>query len=390
MVSQYHNILLCVAGLTPQIITETLYALTQKRGERVDEIRVVTTLLGQERLVAGLLDPQHGQFFAFCRDYGIGPASIRFDHTSISAVQTSDGRTLDDIRLREENERVADRICEVVRKLTKDEGVRIHASAAGGRKTMGIFLASAMQLFGRRQDALSHVLVNEPFENHPDFFYPPPQPRLLELKDRQGQVIGQASTADARIELADIPFVRLRGVLDDWLNELPGSYGALVASAQEELDLRDAAQELRLNCGGKSVAMLNRRARLTEREFFVYLLFARARRLRLGEDGFLGLADITYDDLDETFRIISKARDAECGVVEYGSLPRFKFLKGLLREVQQQDMPSLQATITEVLSKIKSSLERNGLPDRCRIVAEGRRGALKYGLKIAPERIHWR
>jgi CRISPR-associated protein (TIGR02584 family) len=388
--TENRNILLCVAGMTPQIITETLYVLTQEQGERVDEIRVITTLAGQERIIRTLLDSACGKFFEFCRDFGIESASVRFDQTSIAPVQTADGRTLEDIRLRADNERAADRICEIVRELTSRPETRIHASAAGGRKTMGIYLASAMQLFGRRQDALSHVLVNEPFENHPDFFYPPPQPRLLELKDRQGQVIGQVSTADARIELADIPFVRLRGVLDDWLNELPGSYGALVASAQEELDLRDAAQELRLNCGGKSVAMLNRRARLTEREFFVYLLFARARRLRLGEDGFLGLADITYDDLDETFRIISKARDAECGVVEYGSLPRFKFLKGLLREVQQQDMPSLQATITEVLSKIKSSLERNGLPDRCRIVAEGRRGALKYGLKIAPERIHWR
>ena len=63
------QILLCVAGLTPQIITETLYALTQQRGERVDEIRVITTLGGRDRIRQALLDPQQGKFFAFCRDY---------------------------------------------------------------------------------------------------------------------------------------------------------------------------------------------------------------------------------------------------------------------------------------------------------------------------------
>src|SRR2546426_12133493 len=73
---QPRHILLCVAGLTPQIITETLYALTQQRGERIDEIRVITTLGGRDRILSALLDPQQGKFFAFCRDYGIAPDSI--------------------------------------------------------------------------------------------------------------------------------------------------------------------------------------------------------------------------------------------------------------------------------------------------------------------------
>ena len=47
-----------------------------------------------------------------------------------------------------------DRICDIVRELTKDAETRIHASAAGGRKTMSIYLTAAMQLFGRVQDTL--------------------------------------------------------------------------------------------------------------------------------------------------------------------------------------------------------------------------------------------
>lgn len=389
--SEYRNILLCVAGLTPQIITEVLYALTQQRRERVDEIRVITTLLGQDKLLKGLLDPQQGKFFAFCRDYGIDPASIRFDHTSITAVQTPDGRTLDDIRLKAENERTADRICEIVRELAKREDARIHASAAGGRKTMGIFLASAMQLFGRRQDALSHVLVNEPFENHHDFYYIPPQHATLELKDRQGNVIGHAFTADARIELADIPFVHLRGVLRGWLDELPSSYGEIVRKTQAELDVQDAAQELRLACDKKTVTLLNRKAKLTEMQFFFYLLFARACKLGWGEEGFLSMAEITYKDLDETFRLISRTRGRkqERGIEDWMDLPRFGFLPGLARDVERQDLESLQKTVIEVVAKIKQKMETAQLPERCWIATKGQRGDLRYGLRISPERIHW-
>ncbi len=387
---EYRNILLCVAGLTPQIITETLYALTQQRRQSVDEIRVITTLPGQDKLLKSLLDSPHGRFFAFCRDYGIAPKAIRFDHTSITAVQTSDGRTLDDIRLNEENRRTADRICEIVRELAKDENARIHASAAGGRKTMGIFLANAMQLFGRRQDALSHVLVNEPFENHPEFYYPPPVPVTLDLKDRQGQVIGQASTAEARVELADIPFVRLRGVLKDWLTDLPSGYGEIVERAQTELDLQDAAHDLRLDCKTKTVALLDQRAKLTEREFFFYLLFARARKMGRSADGCLSLDEITREELDATFRLLSQARGRERSVADYDALPRFdKFMPGLLRDIEKQDVESLQTTLTEVVSKIKISLDKQRLPDRCWITTSGARGQLRYGLRVAPERITW-
>jgi len=65
------RILLCVAGLTPQIITETLYSLTQQRNERVDEIRVITTLAGRDRIMEVLLNDTHGKFFEFCDDFKI-------------------------------------------------------------------------------------------------------------------------------------------------------------------------------------------------------------------------------------------------------------------------------------------------------------------------------
>jgi CRISPR-associated protein (TIGR02584 family) len=50
------NILLCVAGMTPQIITETLFALTQTQKAKIDEVQVITTLDGRDEVTETLLD----------------------------------------------------------------------------------------------------------------------------------------------------------------------------------------------------------------------------------------------------------------------------------------------------------------------------------------------
>ena len=197
------QILLCVLGMTPQIITETLYALTQGHKEHVDEIRVITMLKGCDLIKKLLLDPHEGKFFDFCRDYGIDSTSIKFDESTIAVVHTPDGVMLEDIRSLKEDRYAATQISEIVRELTQNPNTSIHASAAGGRKTMALHLLTAMQQYGRPQDKLWHVLVSKELQTHPDFFYIPLVPR--EFQTPYGRYI---STETAQINLVDIPFLR--------------------------------------------------------------------------------------------------------------------------------------------------------------------------------------
>jgi CRISPR-associated protein (TIGR02584 family) len=386
------HILLCVAGLTPQIVTEILYALTQQRGEHVDEIRVITTSDGWEKITRALLDPNHGQFFAFCRDYQLDPTHIKFDKTMIALLRTLDGRTLDDIRTLDDNSNAANQICEIVQELTRDPHTRLHASVAGGRKTMSIYLTIAMQLFGRVQDRLSHVLVSEHFETHADFYYIPPTPRLLDLKDRQGTILGQVSTAQATIDLADIPFIRLRGVMSDWMRQGGSSYSAMVQRAQEDLNLLEGAHTLRINVRNKTVAVANRQVKLTELQFFLYALLADLLQQGRGDTGFVTLDEITVDDLDIVFRRITAARGRERAVDDYQLVAGFKFLGALNQQVAStfvSDREDVKKTFGEVISKIKKKYEDNWIPDRYLITTRGERGALRYGLDVAPEWIVW-
>lgn len=262
------NILLCVTGLAPQIITETLYGLAVQREPRFipDEIHLVTTAQGAEWARLTLLSPDERHFYHLCDDYGLDATAIRFGRDTIHVIHSTDGEPLDDIRTPEDNEAAADTIVEVVRELSADPASRIHASLAGGRKTMGFYLGYALSLFGREQDELSHVLVSHPFEANPNFFYPPRQPRVLYTRENQ-----PIHTEDARITLADIPFVRLRDSLPDMLRGARAGFSQTVRQAQMSLE----APHLVLDIAHLEVRCREQAIRLPPVDFAFYLWLVR-------------------------------------------------------------------------------------------------------------------
>lgn len=402
------NILLCVAGATPQIITETLYALTVQQGERIDEIRVITTLDGRDKIMTGvingrgsaeesLLDLKKGRFFSFLADYPqVG--KIEFDETKIALLRTRDGRTLGDIRTPEENELAGDQICEIVREICKDEKIRLFASAAGGRKTMSIYLTAAMQLFGHADDSLSHVLVNEDFEGGlaPQFFYPPPSPQTLTLRDGR-----KISTKTAKIYLAEVPFIRLRGIGVKAFDDRADTYKQTVDTAQSDLKLAESAYELRLELKRNRLKLADRTVKLSLRQFFIYAMFAYFRKNNLGDGGFMALHKINREHLDAICRLISTSRGNERGFEDFEFLPRSDFIYELdvesVRDKSEEHGPRISVaeareeiaqTFREVFSKTATlKLRTARFPEEFEIESRNENGAMIYGLNIAHERI---
>ena len=224
------RVLVAVTGLTPQIVTETLYALAVDPDPpqplfTPTRIRLVTTAEGARRAQRELLDRDHGWFHRLRSDHHL--PEIEFGPEHIVVVKDRTDRLLGDIRGMEDNRRAADTITAVIRELSRDDGCALHVSIAGGRKTMGFFLGYALSLYGRAQDRLSHVLVNAPFESHPDFFYPPPTSHLIQDRDKRWY-----DARDARVTLAEIPFVRLRDALGRDLLAGSASFSAVVEEAQ--------------------------------------------------------------------------------------------------------------------------------------------------------------
>jgi|25BtaG_2_1085352.scaffolds.fasta_scaffold00039_6 CRISPR-associated protein (TIGR02584 family) len=239
------KVFLAVSGMSPQIITETLYALIQEKHWIPDEVHLITTEQGKQNAVLQLLEGER-HFQRLLKDYQVNQP-VLFSEQNIAVIQDANGQVLADLRTPQDNETAADTICTVIRELTSDADTELHVSLAGGRKTMGFYAGYALSLFGRPQDRLSHVLVSEGYESLRDFFYPTPTTRVI--YDRDGKSL---DASKAQVWLAEIPFVRLRGGLSQSL--LNGQHGfsetvALARKATEKahLQLFPTCGEYRMN-----------------------------------------------------------------------------------------------------------------------------------------------
>ena len=267
MITAKRKILLVVSGLSPQIVTETMYALaTQAENSWIpDEIHLLSTKKGCDRAKMELLHESRDMFGKFCREYLSLDHKIKFNEQCLHTFER-DGVALSDIRDLDDSALVADAIASKVWELTNDENTEIHASIAGGRKSMGFLLGYSMSLYGRPQDRLSHVLVNEGFEGSPDFYFPPKKSIII-----RGKNDAPLDTSDSVVSLAMIPILHLRSKLPKVLRDRPAAFAKLVDTMN--LSLIEPSIEIdvsnqRLKCHGIEV-------NLPPIDFSVYLFIAR-------------------------------------------------------------------------------------------------------------------
>jgi hypothetical protein len=260
-------ILLAVLGMTPHVITETLYGIYKSGQPLPEKIIALTTEMGKDSILKSNFIGPNGILAKFISDYNL--PDIEFNEQDIKVAQYKD-KALNDARTREEQEALADFITSEVRVLTQavielepmpiecfsgvdpkmslkpiknkidklmkdNESYRgvtkrqinkevhlqlscdkysIHASIAGGRKSMTFLLGYAMSLFGRSHDTVSHVLVDEWVERCRDFYYPSPKKdiRLINSIERD--------FSSVQISLAEMPLVLMsHNMSDDILKE---------------------------------------------------------------------------------------------------------------------------------------------------------------------------
>lgn len=189
-----HRTLIITMGKTPQIVTETLWALVTKQGWTPDEIVLATTEDGEEECRVRLLC-EGGPFDRFYAMLGIPKAPLRFVERK---------RAWADVRSPDEALEFAEDLLPEIRSLTSDSTTEVHLSIAGGRKTMGIVASNLMHFFGRGapRDTISHSLVEpKELEKYSAFWWP-------------GCNDDPAIKA-ADIVLYDLPYPQLRMLLDE-------------------------------------------------------------------------------------------------------------------------------------------------------------------------------
>lgn len=261
------NILFLVTGMTPAVVTETVWALScDPNNEDLwipDEIHVLSTGDGLNQIQATLMND--GIFATLQEQYPALKNTI-FNHQCLHVFIDKHGNPLSDLKTPEDNELAADMICQKIREFTENDDVVLHVSIAGGRKTMGFYAGYALSLYGRAQDRMSHVLVEDQFEAAKGFYYPTPTDHFVENKFTGKKL----NAKDAQVWLAQIPFVRMRASLKPNDMLINKSFSQVVAT----LNLALQPITVHLNTLKRQVVINDQVCKLTPKEFTLYYLIA--------------------------------------------------------------------------------------------------------------------
>lgn len=242
------TILIAVSGISPAIITETLWKLADESPPVVpDEVVIITTVRGEfdisQQLLSSSKEWKSRSVWAHLRKDIFAKAGLPKDcaklQISVRVIELPDPKTgvktkAIDLRSEQDNAEAANFILQTLSSFTDAADHHVIASIAGGRKTMGALLYASMSLVAKESDRVTHVLVNDPFDTTRGFFYPAQVVQNLQAFDPVTRSTHPVNARDACIELADVPFVPLRNGFKE-LNEKSLSFGGLVARYTNEL-----------------------------------------------------------------------------------------------------------------------------------------------------------
>ena len=249
------DVLVVSVGMTPQVVTETVWALFRRDPPFVPaEIHLLTTRLGELRLRGRPLPGGHplagGELPSLCDPDEEGNVA-HDDPGRLPALYRQFGRSLPRVLVHVSAERppdlqgeavnldFADLCARVLARIhNRHPGARLHVSLVGGRKSQSFYLGYALSLLGRSGDELSHVLVPAERENDPGFWWP--------------------ADGEQSVALVGVPFVPLRDYVDpalvDRLSDDRAGFGELVAAVQAaaapDLALELEASSRRVRVGG--------------------------------------------------------------------------------------------------------------------------------------------
>jgi CRISPR-associated protein (TIGR02584 family) len=280
------KVLIAVTGMSPAILTETVWALAQQEDPWIpDQVIAITTRTGKTAIEQLLLN---GGGWARLRSAlakkGLPVTeSMAFGASDSIRVIGDGSRDYEDIATPEESGIAADFLLGVLRQYTEQPDTEIMASIAGGRKTMSALMMSCISLLGRTQDRACHVLADDAFlAANRDFLFP----------------ANQREQNAAKVQLCEIPFVRVRGWYEKEFHKVPPSYMQLVNKVQGIAPAPANYPLLTLDAVKGSFLIDKQPVSLSNSEFaLVYLMLCRIQRDELPaswydfEDDFVDLLD---------------------------------------------------------------------------------------------------
>ncbi len=330
-------VLLCGVGTSPAVLTETVWAMVTEMGVVPDKVVAITTTTGAKQIRENLRES--GVWDRMCaalkkKRFNI-EGKLSFGSQSSICIMSMGSSDLEDLATPKENMAAADSILEKIRSYTTNPSCTLYASLAGGRKTMSALMLSCMSLLAREEDHVLHVLVNKPFENGvvPDFFYPDGGTYYRKVKGEKGE----KCTVKPKIDLIDLPFVKVRGLYENKFKHQVPTYSMLVKEAQLGVDDAIVSEpEIRFDFKSAKVFINEKEVSLSPPEYMMFAILLTKR-----PDSFDKLTELLVGFHSRA--IADNNQDFYCRFIEG---PRFAIfhkddcskviesLKGKLREIE--------------------------------------------------------
>jgi CRISPR-associated protein Csx14 len=252
---------------------------------------------------------------------------------------------------------------------------------------MSFYLGAALQLFGREQDRLYHVLVSPEFEALKDFYYKPLKDRSIEVHNDKGETIRKLNTKDAEICLSELPFVRLREKIP-----LTGSdIFQIVSQGQKEIDTAIIQPELNVDIEQHIIYIGDKKIEIVPNQLAFYLYFLRTKLEKCKLPGRKYCLDCTecFEETAEYTEITVVEKMSEDYDKMYGktSIRSEKFFDKWTKEETCFDKEMVRSKISKINRTIKEELEDLTLLPFYQITSVGKHGNKKYGVRVEKGKI---
>ena len=371
------DILLISSGLSPQVITETLYYF-HKSKEKINfsEVHVITDQNGWKLIDKHLLKGEQW-FNKFFEDYQLDRSAVEFSKETIHVLMDKDGNPLNDLLTVSANSSAVNQIFDIIQKLTNDPKKRLITNIAGGRKTMSVIIGQAMQFYGKKEDLLTHVIIDERFLRLNDFYYPTPKSTFKIVQDEK------IDYSKIKIILNELPYIRLKPLLGKLIDHTEDdSLKNLVSIAQKHINELIKPISISINRYDSSINIDNETLKFPKKNLAIYSALLNLIKNDYSEQnkevGFIKIDNLIeenflkdylffYEKLHSPFSVlVSKERDRINDKKE-----RNKFYT----------LNWLQETRSKINRLLKDNLPAH-IYVRSKVISSGKYGDKSYGLTI--------
>lgn len=286
------TVLIAVTGLSPAVLTETIWALAKHATRPVipDIVVVLTTVTGEKQIRGQLfgddelwmtlrrqvLGRHHGDDERL--DFSDTPERLKV----FTRRRAGKRVRLDRMDTLEETEAVGDCLVEEIWHWVGRPDTRVLASISGGFKTMSALMYAAMSVLGGAGDRIVHVLVEDPYDGgtKPLYFWPDqPEQRLVSTRPSKAGPAGTPLAANGmKPVLTEVQFPALRNLFTDYGFKKAPTFSALVERCRGAVDALAAApiRAFELRRRPQAVFVDEIPVNVSKTQFYILLFLAEA------------------------------------------------------------------------------------------------------------------